>query len=105
MTIPAAAACRHCQAPDIVRGDGDRWTCPRCIAALGRVAGDPATAHPEVVARLQERSLDVVHLDTRIAIDPTAPWAAPTVSPRWHWTSLWPPAGDGSLINGRRAQP
>jgi hypothetical protein len=94
--------CAHCGAPDVVRGDGEMaLVCPRCIAALGRVAGDPATAHPEVVARLQERSLDVVHLDTRIAIDPTAPWAAPTVSPRWHWASTWPKAGDGSLINGR----
>lgn len=98
------AVCAHCGKPEgVIRGEGPKAVCRDCIAALGRVAGDPATAHPEVVARLQERSLDVVHLDTRIEVDPTAPWATPTVSPRWHWTALWPSAGDGSLCRGGRA--
>lgn len=95
-------ACRHCGAPDVL-GDTFRPVCARCVASLGRVAGDPASAHPEVIARLLDVSLDVVHLDTRIVFDRTAPWATPTVAPAWHWTSLWD--SDDRLISGKRALP
>lgn len=95
-------ACRHCGAPDVLGGTF-RPVCARCVASLGRVAGDPASAHPEVIARLLDVSLDVVHLDTRIVIDPRDPWATPTVTPTWHFTSLWPTTGDARLVDGRVA--
>lgn len=96
--------CAHCAAPDVIRDDGGMaLVCRRCIAALGRIAADPASAHPDVLARLQERSLDVVHLDTRIEVDAADPWATPTVSPVWHWTASW--ASDDRLITGKRALP
>lgn len=95
--------CGLCQAPDPIEDDGPVMRCARCVASLARVAADPASAHPDVLARLQERSLDVVHLDTRIAWDRTAPWATPTVEPVWHWTHQWP--SDDRLITGKRALP
>ena len=97
------ALCIHCFGPADIADDGHRPVCRDCVQRLARVAADPASAHPDVLARLQGRSLDVVHLDTAIVIDPSDPWMPPTVTPRWHWTSAW--ATDDRLINGKRALP
>lgn len=72
------AICSHCWTPaaDLIT-DTHRPVCPRCVASLGRIAADPASAHPQVVRRLEARSLDVLHL----------------AAGRWVWTSHWPGTG------------
>lgn len=82
-------ACRHCGAPDVIRGDGGMTlTCARCVAALARIAGDPLSASMSVVARLEDASLDVLRLSAGAA---------------WSWTASWPATGDLRTLTGRPA--
>lgn len=81
------AACWLCSCPDVVRGDGPRPVCPRCIAAMGRVVVEPFSVPESVRERLLSRSLDVVAL----------------VDGAWRWTASWPPVGDHGLIRRARA--
>lgn len=77
--------CRHCGAPDVIRDDGGMTlVCPRCVAALTRIAGDPLSASMVVVARMLVTSLDVLDL----------------VSGAWRWTAQWPTTGDLRTLRG-----
>jgi hypothetical protein len=77
--------CAVCGAPDPIRGDGEkRLVCPRCVTALGRVAGDPFSVPVTVRAQLLEKHIGVVDLDAG----------------RWTWTPSWPGTRDGRLVRG-----
>ncbi len=83
--------CAHCCAPDVIRGDGAMaLVCPRCVRALGRIAGDPSSADEAVLDRLEAEAYDVVTLVS----DVRGTWT-------WRWTALWPGAGDATRIRGR----
>lgn len=77
--------CRLCGAVcDLYTGDGPRRVCKACVASMGRIVAAPATAHPNVIARLERHHLDVVDL----------------AGDGWRWTSLWPT--DHTLLRGTR---
>ena len=84
----AQPTCAHCGAPDPIRGDGPMTlVCRRCVAALGRIAAEPFSVHPNVLREIAMASIDVVAL----------------AGERWLWTVLWPGVGDARLISGRVA--
>lgn len=90
MSVAAAPApsCWLCDAPDVIRAEGeDRLVCRRCIAAMTRIAADPYSVPASVRERLLARSLDVVDL----------------VAGAWRWTTQWPGVGDARLMRGGAA--
>ena len=92
---PSVCACGN---PDVVTDDGPVLTCRPCLAAMARIAADPASAHPAVLEHLQAQSLDVVALT--VVVDRTEWWSEPVARPVWFWTSQWPRKGDHTLMRG-----
>ena len=90
-TCPSHApqpTCAHCGNPDVLRPIQMTAVCRPCVAALGRIAGDPMTAAPAVWQRLEDASLDVLRL---------------AAGGYWSWTATWPAAGDLRTLAGRTA--
>jgi hypothetical protein len=83
-----APSCWLCQAPDVIRAEGEqRFVCRRCLASMARIADDPYSVPVTVRERLLARSLDVVDI----------------VGGTWRWTSQWPSTGDARLMRGGAA--
>lgn len=81
----AQPTCAHCDAPDVIRGDGGMTlVCPRCVAAMTRIADEPYSVPETVRERLLADALDVTGIDQGA----------------WRWTSQWPSTGDLRTLRG-----